>query len=100
MNGFDFGAWLQVALPVAGMLVPLNMALVQASEKFGAAGKVQLAISGIGGLVLGGLASLAFFGIPGDLLGWFLMVIFGMIVAGGSTGTYEAIKHAAIKARE
>ena len=97
---FDFAGWLKVALPVAGMLVPLNMAVVQGAGKMGLSGKAQLIAAGVSGLVMGIAASLAFFGVPADFLGWFLAVIFGLMVFGGSVGTYEAIKHAAAKSAE
>lgn len=94
---FDFGEWLQVALPVSGMLVPINMALVQFLGKF-VSGNAQLAAGGISGLILGIAASFAFWGLPSDFLGWFLAVVFGLIVFGASVGTYEAVKHAASNA--
>jgi hypothetical protein len=97
---FDFAGWIKVALPVAGMLVPLNMALVQWTGKLGASGKIQTIAAGITGLCLGFASGIAFFGVPSDFLGWFLNVLFGLMVFGGSVGTYEAIKHAAAKGAE
>jgi len=97
---FDFFEWLKTALPLAGALVPLNMAVAQFSEKIGAAGNVQLLVAGIGGFALGILGDIAFFGVPADFRGWFLAVLLGVMVFGGSVGTYEAIKSAASKAQE
>lgn len=99
VNTFDFAAWLQVVLPVATLLAGLNFSVVQFAGKF-VEGKAQLAVSGVSGLVLGFVAGLAFFGVPSDLLGWFLNVIFGALVFGISTGTYEGIKHASAKGNQ
>jgi ABC-type multidrug transport system permease subunit len=97
MANFDFAGWLQVVLPTAALIAGLNTALTQFLGKW-VSGKAQTAVAGITGLGFGIVASLAFFGTPNDLLGWFLAVVFGLIVFGTSVGTYEAVKHAAIKA--
>lgn len=100
MSGQEFLDWLKLSLPVAGTLVPLALAVVEYAGKLGAAGKVQLAISGLVGLVLGAFAQVALFGVPDGILGWFLILVFSLMVAGGATGTYEAIKHAVVKGSE
>ena len=95
---FDFAAWLQVVLPVSTLLAGVNFAAVQGLGKMGLSGKWQLIGAGVTGLVLGLTGSIAFFGLPSDFLGWFLAVVFGLIVFGESVGAYEAIKHAVAKA--
>ncbi len=95
---FDFAEWLQVVLPVSALLAGVNFAAVQGLGKVGLTGKYQLIGAGVTGLLLGIAGSIAFFGMPADFLGWFLAVVFGLIVFGESVGTYEAIKHAASKA--
>ena len=97
---FNFAEWLQIALPVGALLSGLNLAAVQGLGKMGLSGNAQLIGAGVSGLVLGIAGNIAFFGMPTDFLGWFLAVIFGLIVFGGSVGTYEAIKHAAAKSAE
>lgn len=99
MSGQEFLDWLKVLLPVAGPLVALAFAIVQYSGNF-VTGKAQLAVSGATGLLLGFFASVAFFGFPQTVLDWFLAVVFGLVVFGGATGTYEGVKHAAKKSRE
>ena len=94
---FDFAGWLQVVLPVATLLSGLNIAVVQGLGKLGLQGTAQTIGAGVTGLVLGFAAGIAFFGVPTDFLGWFLNVVFGLIVFGGSVGTYEAVKHATAK---
>ncbi len=95
---FDFAGWLQVVLPVSALLAGVNFAAVQGLGKVGLTGKYQLIGAGVTGLLLGIAGSIAFFGMPVDFLGWFLAVVFGLVVFGESVGTYEAIKHAASKA--
>lgn len=97
---FDFAAWLQQSLVLAAGLLPINMSVVKASEQLGLSGKAQAAFAIGSGLVLGVASQIAINGMPGDFQGWFLAVLFGLVIAGGSIGTYEAIKHAAVKARE
>lgn len=97
MTGKQFLEWLGLALPVIGALVPFAIALVQFAGKLGLTGKWQLAASGVIGIALGFFASVAFFGFPHSVLDWFLAVVFGLLVFGGATGTYEAVKHAAGK---
>jgi hypothetical protein len=96
---FDFAEWLQVALPVSALLAGVNFATVQGLGKVGLTGKYQLIGAGVTGLLLGLAGSIAFFGMPVDFLGWFLAVVFGLVVFGESVGSYEAIKHAASKAK-
>jgi drug/metabolite transporter (DMT)-like permease len=95
---FDFAGWLQVVLPVGALLSGLNLATVQGLGKMGVSGTTQLIGAGVTGLILGFASSIAFFGMPASFLEWFLAVVFGLIVYGGSVGTYEAVKHAASKA--
>lgn len=95
---FDFSAWLQSALAVAAGLLGINVAIVRGMEYLGLSGKAQAAFAMGSGFLLGVGSQLAFWGIPEDFLGWFLAVLFGLVVAGGSIGTYEAIKSAAKKA--
>ena len=95
---FDFAGWLQVALPTSALLAGVNFAAVEGLGKMGLAGNGQLVGAGVTGLILGVAGSIAFFGLPVDFLGWFLAVVFGLIVFGESVGAYEAIKHAAKKA--
>ena len=97
---FVLADWIKYSLPVAGTIVPLAMAVVQFAGMLGAGGKLQLAISGAVGLILGAFAQIAFFGMPDTILAWFLVLIFSLMIAGGATGTYEAFKHAATKAQE
>lgn len=97
---FDFAGWLQVAIPVAALLTPINIAAVQGLGKLGLSGYGQLIGAGVSGLVLGIGASIAFFGMPTTFLEWFLAVIFGLVVFGTSVGTYEAAKHATAKGVE
>jgi len=97
---FEFSTWLQQSLALAAGLLPINMALVKGSDQFGLAGKWQTLFAVLSGLTLGIGSQVAIFGVPADFRGWFLAVLFGLIIAGGSIGTYEAIKHAAIKAQE
>lgn len=97
MTGKEFLDWLGTALPVAGAIVPLAIAMVQWAGKLGLSGVYQMAASGIIGLALGFFASVAFFGFPVTALDWFLALILGLVVFGGATGTYEAIKHATNK---
>ena len=92
-NGFDFAAWLRVVLPTATLLAGLNFAVIQGLGKW-VDGKMQLITAGVTGLALGFAGGLAFFGTPTDFLGWFLNVIFGLVVFGISVGSYEGIKHA------
>lgn len=94
---FDFAGWLQVAIPVAALLTPINIAAVQGLGKLGLSGKAQLAGAGVTGLLLGVGASIAFWGLPATFLEWFLAVIFGLVVFGTSVGTYEAAKNASAK---
>ena len=96
---FDFAAWLQVVLPVSTLLAGINFAAVQGLGKIGLSGQGQLIGAGVTGLALGFLGSIAFFGMPSDFQGWFLTVIFGLVVFGESVGAYEAIKHASAKAQ-
>lgn len=95
---FDFGAWLQVVLPMSVLLAGVNFAAVQGLGKIGLAGKWQLIGAGVTGLLLGFVGSFAFFGMPINFQEWFLAVVFGLVVFGESVGSYEAIKHAAQKA--
>jgi hypothetical protein len=93
MNGFDFAGWLQVVLPTATLIAGINIAAVQGLGKW-VSGTAQTIAAGVTGLLLGFGAGLAFFGIPSDFLGWFLNVVYGLLVFGVSVGTYEAVKHA------
>ncbi len=97
---FDFAGWLQVVLPVSALLAGINFSVVQGLGKLGLSGQGQLIGAGATGLALGLAGSIAFFGMPSDFLGWFLAVVFGLIVFGESVGAYEAIKHAAARAQE
>jgi hypothetical protein len=94
---FDFAGWLQVALPMSALLAGVNFATVQGLGRMGLSGSYQLIGAGVTGLILGLGGSIAFFGMPADFLGWFLAVIFGLVVFGESVGAYEAVKHAASK---
>ena len=98
VEGFDFAGWLKVALPMSVLLAGVNFPAVQWLGKLGLNGKGQLIGAGVTGLILGIGGSIAFFGMPVDFLGWFLAVVFGLVVFGESVGTYEAIKSAAAKA--
>ena len=97
---FDFSGWLTQALLVLVPLLPINMSITKASEKLGLSGIGQTVFALVSGLVLGIATSFAVWGFPADYQGWFLTVIFGLIVGGASIGTYETIKHAAVKAGE
>lgn len=97
MNGFDFAEWLQIVLPTATLLAGINVAAVQGLGKW-VQGTAQTAVAGVVGLALGFAAGIAFFGIPTDFLGWFLNVIYGLLVFGVSVGTYETVKAAVRKA--
>lgn len=97
MTGKEFLDWLGTAIPVAGAIVPLAMGLVQWAGNLGVSGYWQTVASGIIGLALGFFASVAFFGFPVTPLDWFLALILGLVVFGGATGTYEAIRHAKSK---
>lgn len=94
---FDFAEWLKVVLPVSTLLAGINFSAVQGLGRLGLSGQGQLIGAGVTGLALGLTGSIAFFGMPSDFLGWFLAVVFGLIVFGESVGAYEAIKHAAAK---
>ena len=99
-GAFDFAGWLKEALVIVTVLLPINLSLTRASEKFGLAGRWQ-AVFALGmGLGLGVATSLAVWGFPVDYRGWFLVTIFGLIVGGTSIGTYEVVKKAASKAGE
>ncbi len=93
VSAFDLQAWLQVVLPTATLLAGLNFAVVQFTGKW-VSGSAQLITGGITGLLLGLAGGIAFFGMPSDFLGWFLNIIFGIVVFGVSVGSYEGIKHA------
>lgn len=95
---FDFQSWIQEALIMAAGLLPFNMSITRASEKFGLAGKPQAAFGLITGLLLGLGLQVAVYGVPADFQGWFFAGLFGLMVGGGSIGTYEVIKKAVIKA--
>jgi hypothetical protein len=95
---FDFSAWLQSAAILAAALLPITVAITQGAGKLGLSGKAQTAFAIGTGLLLGVSSQVAIHGTPADFRGWFLAVIFGLILAGGSIGAYEAVKGAAIKA--
>ena len=96
---FDFQAWIQEALIMAAGLLPFNMSIVRASEIFGLAGKAQAAVAVVSGLLLGLGLQVAVYGVPGDFRGWFFAGLFGLMVGGGSIGTYEVIKKAVSKGK-
>lgn len=75
-----------------GVITPFTVAVVKGSEKFGAAGKVQLAIALIFGGALGAFASLAVNGVPSDLMQAFQMTLYVLASAGAPVGFYEALK--------
>jgi hypothetical protein len=95
---FDFSAWLQQSVLYAAGLLPVVFAVTKGSQQFGLAGKPQAAFAVVTGLLLGVGLQIGVFGVPTDFLGWFLVALFGLIVAGEAIGTYETIKHAAVKA--
>ena len=93
----DFAEWIKQSLLFAAGLLPFNMSVVRAAEKFGINGKWQTGLAVVTGLGLGIGLQVASFGTPTDFAGWFFVVLFGLMVAGGSIGTYEVIKKAANK---
>ena len=90
----DFAEWLSQSLVLAAGLLPFNMSIVRASEKFGINGPIQAGLAIITGLVLGIGLQIAVFGMTSDFAGWFFAALFGLMVAGGSIGTYEVISKA------
>lgn len=91
----DFAEWIRQSLVLAAGLLPFNMSIVRASEKFGVKGPMQAGLAVVTGLGLGIGLQIASFGVPSDFAGWFFASLFGLMVAGGSIGTYEVIKKAA-----
>ena len=93
----DFAEWIKQSLLFAAGLIPFNMSIVRGVEAFGIKGKIQTGVAVLTGLALGIGLQVASFGTPTDFGGWFFVVLFGLMVAGGSIGTYEVIKKAANK---
>lgn len=91
----DFAEWIKQSTLLAAGLLPLNMSIVRGAEKFGISGKWQAGLAVVTGLGLGIGLQIASFGVPSEFAGWFYVGLFGLIVAGGSIGTYEVIKKAA-----
>jgi len=94
----DFSEWLKTSTGLLVGLLPINMSIVRAAAQFGAKGAVQLGIAIASGLALGIGLQVAVFGVPVDFAGWFFDVLFGLMVAGASIGSYEVIKTATAKA--
>jgi hypothetical protein len=95
---FDFSNWLQTSAGLALGVLPVVFAVTKGAELFGLAGKAQAAFAVVVSLVLGTGLQIGVFGVPENFLGWFLLAVFGLIVAGEAIGTYETAKHAARKA--
>lgn len=95
----DFAEWIKQSLILAAGLLPFNMSIVRGAEQFGLHGKWQAGLATLTGLGLGVGLQIAVFGQPTDYQGWFLAGLFGLMVAGGSIGTYEVILKAAVKAK-
>lgn len=95
----DFKEWISQSLLLAAGLLPFNMSVVRAAEKFGINGKWQTGLAVVTGLVLGVGLQIAVLGTPSDFAGWFFIALFGLMVAGGSIGTYEVIKKASAKGK-
>jgi hypothetical protein len=92
----DFAEWLKQSLILAAGLIPFNMSIVRGVEKIAPKikGPIQAGLAVVTGLGLGIGLQVAVFGVPTDFQGWFFASLFGLMVAGGSIGTYEVIKKA------
>jgi hypothetical protein len=93
----DFAEWIRSSAVMAAGLIPFNMSISRGVETFGIKGRIQTGVTVLTGLALGVGLQIASFGTPTDFGGWFFVALFGLMVAGGSIGTYEVIKKAANK---
>jgi hypothetical protein len=97
---FDLKEFLNSALINTAVLMPVIMALVTLYGKFGAQGKVQLALSLVTGFVLGVAVMVADLGVPADFAGWLALVIYGLIPGLVASGVYETGKGIAARAAQ
>lgn len=88
---FDLKSFLQMALPTAAALLPLVLGLVTYLGNLGVKGRAQLISSLISGLVLGSL-TLYFQSPPQDATGWFVVILFGLVVGLAASGVYDTGK--------
>lgn len=95
---FDAKIFIQAALINTAILQLPIMALVTLYGKFGAAGKVQLALSLLTGFALGAAVMIADLGMPADFAGWLALVIYGLMPGLVASGVYETGKGIATRA--
>jgi len=95
---FDVSTFIQAALTNTVILLPVIMALVTLYGKFGASGKLQLALSLVTGFVLGMAIMAADLGLPTNYAGWVALVIYGLIPGLVASGVYETGKGIATRA--
>jgi|WetSurMetagenome_2_1015567.scaffolds.fasta_scaffold54392_3 hypothetical protein len=91
--------FIQTGLITAATLLPFTMALVTLYGKFGATGKLQLALALVTGLLLGGFVMYVQV-LPKDLVSWTQVGLVGLIEGLGATGVYEVVKTATAKGAE
>jgi hypothetical protein len=94
---FDIKTVILTALGVTAGLQPVIWALVTLYGKFGASGKLQLALSLITGFVLGDAVMIAALGMPASFAGWLALFFYGLIPGLVASGVYETGKELASK---
>jgi uncharacterized membrane protein YeaQ/YmgE (transglycosylase-associated protein family) len=95
-NMFNIIEFLKDAAISFPAVLPIVMAIVTFLGKFGVEGKAQLIASLITGLVLGVLV-MYFTAKPTEIVGWFSMILFGLITGLAASGCYDVLKTATKK---
>ena len=95
---YNMQEFIQSAAVNTAVLLPVVMALVTLYGKFGATGRLQLALSLVTGFILGVAVMIADMGLPTNYTGWVALVIYGLIPGLTATGVYETGKHVAERA--
>ena len=85
------GAVVSLALYGSAPLMLVTLGLVQYAKRLGIAGNALLIISMVVGLILGG-AYMTFTTAPSDALGWFSVVIYGIVIGLVTSGVYDVAK--------
>ena len=94
---FDIVGFLKIAAITFAALLPIVLAIVTYIGKFGVKGKWQLVSSLLSGLILGGVV-MYFTTVPTTAVGWFSLVLFGLLTGLAASGCYEVGKDIANKA--
>jgi hypothetical protein len=95
---FDLKSVIFTALAVTAGLQPVILALVTYYARWGAKGRVQLALSLLTGFVLGVIAMTATLGFPTSYAGWVALAFYGLIPGLVASGVYETGKGIATRA--